>query len=125
MEKESTAISGLIDHCSTSPAQRPLVEVVEASANKGEWAAPAVEKVSVALALSDFSARWRGTQGLHSKDVSAGTIAICEFNQARHFEMRNAANFGIVMMSTESWSRSERRLETRGLRYRHATCSKI
>jgi AraC family transcriptional regulator len=101
MEKESTAIAGLINHYPTSPAQRSLVEVMEASANKGEWVTPAVEKVSIALALSDFSARWRGARGLESVDVSAGTIAICEFNQARRFEMRNATNFGIVMMSNE------------------------
>jgi AraC family transcriptional regulator len=77
------------------------VEVVEASAMKGEWTTPAVEKVSIALALSDFSARWRGSQGLRSEDVSAGTVAICEFSHGRQFEMRNAAEFGIVMLPNE------------------------
>jgi hypothetical protein len=65
------------------------VEVVEASATKGEWATPALKKVSLALALSNFSARWRGPRGLRSEDISAGTVAICEFDRSQKFEMRN------------------------------------
>jgi AraC family transcriptional regulator len=77
------------------------VEIVETSATQGEWETPAVKKVSLALARSDFSATWRGTRGLRSENVSAGAVAICEFDSSRQFEMRNAAEFGIVMMSNE------------------------
>lgn len=81
--------------------QSPLVDVVEASATRGEWTTPAVRKVSLGLALSNFSARWRGSQGLRSEHVSAGTTAICEFNDSRRFEMHSDAQFAIVMVSNE------------------------
>ena len=77
------------------------MEVVEASATKGEWETPAVKMVSLGMALSDFSARWRGPRGLRSENISAGAIAICEFDHSQKFEMRNPAEFGIVMMSNE------------------------
>jgi hypothetical protein len=80
----------------------PAVDVFEASATKGEWTATAVKKVSVALALSNFSARWRGSRGLRSENVSAGSMAICEFNHAQRFEMRSAAEFGIVLLPRET-----------------------
>jgi AraC family transcriptional regulator len=86
----------------TTRAQGPLVEISEVSATKGEWAAPAVDKVSLALVLSDFSARWRGRQGLRTENVSAGAVAICEFGGPRQFEMRNPAEFGIVTMPNET-----------------------
>jgi hypothetical protein len=41
------------------------VEIMESSAATGEWTVPAFEEVSVALALSDFSASWRGRRGQH------------------------------------------------------------
>jgi len=81
--------------------QSPLVEVVEASATRGDWAPPAVKKVSLALALSNFSARWRGSQGLRSEHVSAGSTAICEFDHSKRFEMRSDAEFAIVMVPNE------------------------
>lgn len=76
----------------------PQINIVEATASKGEWVIPAVEKTSVALALSNFSARWRGFRGLRSENVSAGTTAICAFNHSQRFEMQGPAEFGIVMI---------------------------
>jgi AraC family transcriptional regulator len=93
---------GLLRLQSPTDIGPPLVEVAEASATKGEWASPASEKVCVALALSNFSARWRGPRGLKSEDVSAGTLAICEFNRSQQFEMRSAADFGIVLVEDEA-----------------------
>jgi AraC family transcriptional regulator len=61
-----------------------------------------------------FSAKWRGPRGLRSEDVSAGTVAICEFDHSQQFEMRNAAEFGIVMMSNEVLAQVG--LETRCMR---------
>jgi AraC family transcriptional regulator len=81
------------------------VDIVEASAAKGQWIVPAVKEVSLALALSDFSATWRGSQGLRSEAVSAGTLAICEFDQARTFEMRDAAQFALVLLRNEALDR--------------------
>jgi hypothetical protein len=76
----------------------PSLEVLESAAPKGEWTAPAAQEISVAMALSDFSARWRGSGGLQSQAVAAGTIPICELNQSKTFDLRNGARFGIVMM---------------------------
>jgi hypothetical protein len=70
---------------------------MESDAPKGEWTAPAVQEISIAMALSDFSARWRGSRGLQSQAVAAGTIGICELNQSRTFDLRNDARFGIVL----------------------------
>jgi AraC family transcriptional regulator len=81
--------------------QLPPVDVVEASATKGEWIVPAVKEVSLGLALTSFSATWRGSQGVRSEAVAAGTIAICEFDQPRRFEMRDGAEFAIVLMRNE------------------------
>jgi AraC family transcriptional regulator len=101
MGQQSTLAPRTLSPELQASAQRPLVEVVEASATKGEWATPALKKVSLALSLSNFSARWRGPRGLRSEDISAGTVAICEFDHSQKFEMRSAAEFGIVMMSNE------------------------
>ena len=109
----------------TTRAQGPLVEISEVSATKGDWAAPAVDKVSLALVLSDFSARWRGRQGLRTENVSAGAVAICEIGGPRRFEMRNPAEFGIVTMPNELWSKPDRRLGMYGLSCRPTTCSTI
>src|SRR5260370_42102503 len=79
----------------TTITRLPLVDVMEASAPKGEWIVPAVEEVSLALALSSFSASWRGSRGLQSGAVSAGTAALCEFNQSRRFQPRTAAAFAV------------------------------
>src|ERR1700722_12945806 len=101
MDQQPTVAPRTLSSALKASAQRPLVEVVETSATKGEWVTPAIKKVSLGLALSKFSARWRGPRGLRSEDISAGTVAICEFDHSQQFEMRNAAEFGIVMMSHE------------------------
>ena len=101
MDQKSTLAQGPLSPVPQASAQRPLVEVVETSAKEGDWATPAVKKVSLGLALSDFSAKWRGSRGMRSEDISAGTVAICEFDHSQQFEMRNSAKFGIVMMSNE------------------------
>src|SRR4029077_6836947 len=80
------------------PASMPSVEVMESAAPKGEWTAPASQEISVAMALSDFSARWRGPGGLQSQAVPVGTISICELNQSKTFDLRNDARFGIVLL---------------------------
>jgi AraC family transcriptional regulator len=101
MNQELTTRSAPLYRQPVTAVSSTLVDVVEASAAKGEWTAPAVKKVSLALALSNFSARWRGSRGLRSEDVSAGTMAICEFNHSQRFEMRNAAEFAIVLLPNE------------------------
>ena len=83
----------------------PSVEVMESAAPKGEWTAPAAQEISVAMALSDFSARWRGSRGLQSQAVAAGTIGICELNQSRTFDLRNDTRFGIVLLQQNALDR--------------------
>jgi AraC family transcriptional regulator len=83
----------------------PPVEVMESAAPKGEWTAPAAQEISVAMALSDFSARWRGSAGLQSQAVAAGTISICELNQSKTFDLRNDARFGIVLLQKHALDR--------------------
>jgi AraC family transcriptional regulator len=85
---------------STSP-----VEVMESAAPKGKWTTPAAEEISVAMALSDFSARWRGSGGLQSHAVAAGTISICELNQSRTLDLRNDTRFGIVLLQQKALDR--------------------
>jgi AraC family transcriptional regulator len=101
MDQKSTLATRVLNPVLQASEQRPLVEIVETSATVGEWATPAVKKVSIGLARSNFSARWHGARGLRSEDISAGTVAICEIDRSQQFEMRNAAEFGIVMMSNE------------------------
>jgi AraC family transcriptional regulator len=101
MDQKSTLTPAALNPALQASEQRPLVEIVETSAAAGEWATPAVKMVSIALARSNFSAKWHGARGLRSKDISAGTLAICEFDRSQQFEMRNTAEFGIVMMSNE------------------------
>ena len=101
MNQELTTKSAPLYPQPVTAVSSTLVDVVEASATKGEWTAPAVKKVSVALALSDFSATWRGSGGLRSEDVSAGTMAICEFNHSQRFEMRSPTEFAIVLLPNE------------------------
>ena len=83
----------------------PSVEVMESAAPKGEWTAAASQEISVAMALSDFSARWRGSGGLQSQAVAAGTISICELNQSKTFDLRNDARFGIVLLQKNALDR--------------------
>jgi AraC family transcriptional regulator len=101
MDEKSTLTPAALNPVLQASEQRPLVEVVEASATAGEWATPAVKKVSIGLARSNFSAKWRGAQGLRSEDISAGTVAICELDRSQQFEMRNPAEFGIAILSNE------------------------
>jgi AraC family transcriptional regulator len=101
MDQKSTLTPAALNPVLQASEQRPLVEVVETSATAGEWATPAVKKVSIGLARSNFSAKWRGARGLRSEDISAGTLAICELDRSQQFKMRNAAEFGIVMLSNE------------------------
>jgi AraC family transcriptional regulator len=82
-------------------AQSQPLNVVEVSAAKGQWDIPAAKEVSLGLSLSNFSARWRGSQGFRSEAVSAGTVAICELDRGRSFEMRDAANFAVVLLRNE------------------------
>jgi AraC family transcriptional regulator len=81
------------------------VEVIEYAAPKGEWTAPASQEISVALALSSFSAGWRGSRGHQSENVGAGTVAICELNQPKIFDMRNEAKFAIVILQRHAVER--------------------
>ena len=83
----------------------PSLEIVESAAPKGEWTAPAAQEICVAMALSDFSARWRGAGGLQSQAVAAGTISICELNQSKTFDLRNDARFGIVLLQQNALDR--------------------
>jgi AraC family transcriptional regulator len=83
----------------------PSLEVLESVAPKGEWTAPAAQEISIAMALSDFSARWRGSGGLQSQAVAAGTISICELNQSKTFDLRNDASFGIVLLQKSALDR--------------------
>jgi AraC family transcriptional regulator len=78
------------------------VEIMESSAAMGEWTVPAFEEVSVALALSDFSASWRGRRGQQSQHVAAGTLAICELNQPKTFAMRSDAHFAIALLRRDA-----------------------
>ncbi len=77
------------------------VDVAEVPAPRGEFILPAVNQVRLALALSDFSASWRGSRGLFSRSVRAGMTTICEFNQPRRLEMRNSTSYAIVLLRNE------------------------
>jgi AraC family transcriptional regulator len=101
MDQKSTSAPRALNPVLQTSEERPLVEIVETSATAGEWVTPAVKKVSIGLARSNFSARWHGTRGLRSEDISAGTVAICEVDRSQQFEMRNSAEFGIVILSNE------------------------
>jgi AraC family transcriptional regulator len=83
----------------------PALEIMESAAPKGEWTAPAAQEISVAMALSDFSARWRGVGGLQSHAVAAGIISICELNQSRTLDLRNDTRFGIVLLQQKALDR--------------------
>jgi AraC family transcriptional regulator len=78
------------------------VEIMESSAATGEWTVPAFEEVSLALALSDFSASWRARRGQQSHHVAAGTLAICELNEPKTFAMRSDAHFAIALLRRDA-----------------------
>ena len=77
------------------------VEIAEVPAPQGEFILPAVNKVRLALALSDYSAFWHSSRGLLSKHASVGSISICELNRPRCLEMRNPASLAIVLLRNE------------------------
>jgi AraC family transcriptional regulator len=89
-------------HFSAPPYSARSVEVMESSAAKGEWTVPAFQDVTLGLALTDFSASWRGIRGQHSQHVGAGTLAICELNQPKTFAMRSDADFAIVLLRRDA-----------------------
>src|SRR5215467_1244303 len=68
---------------------KPSIQVMESAAQKGEWTAPAAQEISIAMALSDFSARWRGSRGFQSQAIAFGTVSIGELNQSKTFDLRN------------------------------------
>jgi AraC family transcriptional regulator len=77
------------------------IDVAEVPAPRGEFILPAVNQVRLALALSDFTANWRGSRGLFSETVSTGTTSICKFNHARRLEIRNSTSFAVVLLRNE------------------------
>jgi AraC family transcriptional regulator len=77
------------------------VDVAEVAAPRGNWILPAVNEVRLGLILSDYSAKWHRSRGLLSLDVSAGSLSICEFNEPRRMEMRNAAHVALVLLRNE------------------------
>ena len=83
-------------------ARPPLVDLEELSALKGELLVPAIDRVSLALALSSYSFSWRDSLALHSKDASAGTVALCEFNQAKSFKLQNPVELAVVLLRNEA-----------------------
>jgi AraC family transcriptional regulator len=83
-------------------ARPPLVDLEELSALKGELLVPAIDRVSLALALSSYSFSWRDSLALHSKDANAGTVALCEFNQAKCFKLRNPVELAVVLLRNEA-----------------------
>jgi hypothetical protein len=90
---------------SLSPAtpRSRLLEVLEASAATGEWSVPAVSDVSLAMALSDHAARWRDSRGRRrSEEISTGAVCNSRFNQSRSIDMRNAAQYAIVLLRNEA-----------------------
>src|SRR5882757_1307703 len=68
--------------------RRPLLDVVEISTAGGQWIVPAMQEVSLAMALSDFSATWQVSRGVRSESFSVGTVAICELDP--YTNIRNA-----------------------------------
>jgi AraC family transcriptional regulator len=83
-------------------ARTPWLDVFEASAPPAEWIVPAVKEVTLALALSGHSVRWRSSRGLRSEEVSAGTVSICPFNQSRSFDVRSGAQVAAVLLRNEA-----------------------
>jgi AraC family transcriptional regulator len=86
----------------SSTAQQPLLSVVEVSGTKGQYVIPAIKEVSLALSLSNCSASWRGLRGERSEALSTGTVAICEFDKERSFDIRDDAKFAVVLLRNEA-----------------------
>jgi AraC family transcriptional regulator len=77
------------------------VDVAEVPAPPGEFILPAVNKVRLVLALSDYSYIWHSSRGMLSKNGCAGCMSICEFNRPRRLEMLNPASLAIVLLRSE------------------------
>ncbi len=86
----------------STKGQSALVAVEEASATKGELLVPAVKEVTLALVLSKHSASWRDSRGVQSKEFGAGSVAICHFNERTRLELRNPADFAVVLLRNEA-----------------------
>ena len=84
----------------TVPRLRP-VDVVELSPTNGQLIVPAMKEVSVALALTNSSAKWQDSSGLPVKEVTAGAVSICRLNETRHFEMEDSAKFAVIQLQDE------------------------
>jgi AraC family transcriptional regulator len=82
--------------------QAPLLDVMEVSAPRGQWTIPALKEVSLGLSLSNFSANWRVSRGQRTEAFSTGTVAICQFDRERIFEMRDPAQFAVVLLRKEA-----------------------
>jgi len=81
-----------------------MAGVEEVSATKGEFLVPAVRDVSLAVALCDFCAQWNGSHGEKSRQVRAGTISLCDFNQSKRFDIRSDANFvSLEIAPRDNW----------------------
>jgi hypothetical protein len=85
---------------------------MESSAAKGEWTVPAFQEVTLGLALTDFSASWRGIRGQHSEHIGAGTVAICELDRPKTFAMQSEQTLRSSYCAEMPWSRSDKRLDS-------------
>jgi len=45
---------------------------------------------------------WRDSRGVQSKDISTGAVAICYFNKSTRLELRNPAEFAVVLLRNEA-----------------------
>ena len=100
----------LTDRPSTT-SHSPSVDVVELTSTNGELIVSAVNEVSIALTLSDFSARWRDSQGQMVNKIAAGTVSICRFNESRRFEVGEAAKFAVIQLRNEVLEQVRRETE--------------
>jgi len=87
--------------------RQSLLRVMEVSVTKGQFIVPAVKEVSLALSLSNVSASWRGMRGERSERFNTSTVAICEFDRERNFEIRDDAKFAIVLLRNEALEQVE------------------
>jgi len=88
-----------------------LVSVEEVSASKGELLVPRVKEVNLALILSDHRVSWRDSLAHRSKQVSTGTVSLCHFDEPVRLELREPANFAVVILRNEALEQA--REETR------------
>jgi AraC family transcriptional regulator len=101
MSRELTPNSLPLPVQSSTLAQSPVVDIIELVPTNGELVVPAVTEISIALTLSSFPAQWRDPHGSTIKEITAGTVSICRFNESRRFEMGNSAKFAVVQLRPE------------------------